>query len=132
MWPFTHCGSTEVLENNECGNSQRSQVFEATIWILGLGAPAAQRGTHRARPTRPREASGARIMATGGNTVRLTDRADTYTTKTGDEYVYALGGDDKITFGGFYWPDDEEYGHLEVPAAAGTTASSAGPATAAR
>ena len=58
-------------------------------------------------------------MATGGNTVRLTDRADTYTTKTGDEYVYALGGDDKITFGGFYWPDDEEYGHLEVHGGSG-------------
>jgi Ca2+-binding RTX toxin-like protein len=58
-------------------------------------------------------------MATGGNTVRLTDRADTYTTKTGDEYVYALGGDDKITFGGFYWPDDEEYGHLEVRGGSG-------------
>jgi Ca2+-binding RTX toxin-like protein len=58
-------------------------------------------------------------MATGGNTVRLTDRADTYTTQDGDEYVYALGGDDKITFGGFYWPDDEEYGHLEVHGGSG-------------
>jgi Ca2+-binding RTX toxin-like protein len=58
-------------------------------------------------------------MATGGNTVRLTDRADTYTTQDGDEYVYALGGDDKITFGGFYWPDDEEYGHLQVHGGSG-------------
>jgi hypothetical protein len=23
-WPFAHCGSTDVLESNECGNSQRS------------------------------------------------------------------------------------------------------------
>jgi serralysin len=58
-------------------------------------------------------------MATGGKTVRLTERADTYTTTTGDEYVYALGGDDKITFGGYYWPDDEEYGHLEVHGGSG-------------
>jgi hypothetical protein len=47
-------------------------------------------------------------------TVRLTDGNDTYTTNSGDEFVFALGGNDKITVKGVFYDEAEDAARISV------------------
>ena len=47
-------------------------------------------------------------------TKRLTDRSDTYTTKDGDEFVYALKGNDKITIQGLFYDVENDETRITV------------------
>jgi serralysin len=52
-------------------------------------------------------------------TKRLTNGNDTYTTKDGDEFVYALKGNDKITIKGFFYDVENDATRVTVYGAEG-------------
>ena len=58
-------------------------------------------------------------------TKRLSNRSDTYTTKDGDEFVYALKGNDKITIQGLFYDEENDGPGSRSMADPGTTRSSA-------